>query len=195
MEHSRTTYVVLGILAFHDHQSGYHIRKTIETTVGYFWSESYGQLYPTLKRLLTQGLIKARETGSGRSSMEYSITAKGRTLLSNWLAEPYRDDPPRNEFLLKLFFANNAPAAVPIRHLRQFHERQKQALANMEQIDAIARKQNNNLPGFPYWMLTLSFGIAMTSAAVKWSETAIAALPAETDHAASAPQLHRKPAK
>ena len=49
MELSRTAYVVLGILAIHDNQSGYEIRKTIEQSVGFFWGESYGQLYPTLK--------------------------------------------------------------------------------------------------------------------------------------------------
>jgi len=51
MERSQTAYVILGILAIHDNQSGYEIRKTIQQSVGFFWGESYGQIYPTLKRL------------------------------------------------------------------------------------------------------------------------------------------------
>jgi DNA-binding PadR family transcriptional regulator len=47
MKQSQTSYVILGILAIHPNQSGYEIRQTIQQTVGFFWGESYGQLYPT----------------------------------------------------------------------------------------------------------------------------------------------------
>ena len=57
MKRSQTAYVILGILAIHDNQSGYEIRKTIQQTVGFFWGESFGQIYPTLKKLLADGLI------------------------------------------------------------------------------------------------------------------------------------------
>ena len=52
MEYKPTAFVILGILAIHPHQSGYEIRKTVQQTVGFFWGESYGQLYPTLKSLV-----------------------------------------------------------------------------------------------------------------------------------------------
>ena len=74
MELSRTAYVVLGILAIHDNQSGYEIRKTIEQSVGFFWGESYGQLYPTLKRLVDEGLITTDGADAGnRARRAYSI--------------------------------------------------------------------------------------------------------------------------
>ena len=57
MSQSQTSYVILGILAIHPHQSGYEIRKTIQQSVGFFWSESFGQIYPTLKRLNAEKLI------------------------------------------------------------------------------------------------------------------------------------------
>jgi DNA-binding PadR family transcriptional regulator len=31
--------------------SGYDIRKTVQESIRFFWSESYGQIYPALKRL------------------------------------------------------------------------------------------------------------------------------------------------
>jgi hypothetical protein len=37
--------------------SGYEIHKAIEDNFGSFWGESYGQIYPTLKRLAAEGLI------------------------------------------------------------------------------------------------------------------------------------------
>ena len=42
---------ILGLLLMHD-ASGYDIRKLAEGSIGHFWSESYGQIYPTLKRLV-----------------------------------------------------------------------------------------------------------------------------------------------
>jgi PadR family transcriptional regulator, regulatory protein AphA len=57
MKQRQTTYVILGILAIHHNQSGYEIRKTIQQTVGFFWGESFGQIYPTLKNLVADGLI------------------------------------------------------------------------------------------------------------------------------------------
>jgi len=87
-------------------QSGYDMRKTIQGSVGYFWGESYGQIYPMLRRLTAEGLIaQSGRGGKGRGGRrEYSLTAAGHARLQEWLAVPYRMDPPRDEFLLKLFF-------------------------------------------------------------------------------------------
>ena len=52
-----TEHVILGMLAF-EPMSGYAIRQAIRQSVALFWSESDGQLYPALKRLLNQGEIK-----------------------------------------------------------------------------------------------------------------------------------------
>src|SRR5580658_3785360 len=110
MVNKPTAHVILGILAIHPHQSGYEIRKTVQQCVGFFWGESFGQIYPTLKRLLADGLIVADASSSQTRPRrrEYSITAVGLSNLQKWLAVPFRDDPPRDEFLLKMFFANEA---------------------------------------------------------------------------------------
>jgi DNA-binding PadR family transcriptional regulator len=96
--------------------SGYDIRKAIESSVGYFWSESYGQIYPALKRLTTEGLITPSRSNSKprQRRQEYSLTDAGRASLQAWLAQPFQNDPPRNEFLLKLFFGREAPPSVCI---------------------------------------------------------------------------------
>ncbi len=124
MNYGRTAYVVLGILAIESGQSGYEIRKTIEGTVGFFWGESYGQLYPTLKKLTADVLITARKPKSG-TRQEYSITPAGRAALAKWLALPYRDDPPRDEFLLKLFFGHEAAPSIALAHLRDFQQKHR----------------------------------------------------------------------
>ena len=178
MERKQTNYVILGILAIHPHQSGYEIRRTIQQTVGFFWGESFGQIYPALKRLAAEGLIVPSSSGtSSRSNrQEYSLTPAGHICLQSWLALPYREDPPRDEFLLKLFFGHDAAPGVSISHLRRFEEKHRYMLATLEQLEPMARAYSSQNPGFPYWMLTLSFGKAQLRSALEWSESALAML-------------------
>jgi DNA-binding PadR family transcriptional regulator len=177
MEHKRTAYVILGILAIHDHQSGYEIRATIEQTVGFFWGESYGQLYPTLKRLVADELVVAggADTGS-RTRRSYSITAAGREVLKSWLAIPFRDDPPRDEFLLKLFFGQQAAPGISVGHIQAFQQKTRGFLDGLLELEKLAHAYNAHQPGFPYWMLTLTYGLGQLRAALVWSETALATL-------------------
>jgi DNA-binding PadR family transcriptional regulator len=177
MEHKRTTYVVLGILAIHDHQSGYEIRKTIEQSVGFFWGESYGQLYPTLKKLVAEELVVAEGEDTGaRSRRSYSITPPGRDALKQWLALPFRDDPPRDEFLLKLFFGEQADPGISVGHIRAFQQKARQFLNSMQELEKLAHAHNAHQPGFPYWMLTLNYGVGQLQAALAWSDSALATL-------------------
>jgi DNA-binding PadR family transcriptional regulator len=175
---SQTAYVILGLLSVEGRQSGYDMRKTIQGSVGYFWGESYGQIYPTLKRLAVEGLI----VGHGRAAkgrggrQEYSLTAAGRERLRDWLGVPYRDDPPRDEFLLKLFFGREAGPEVAERQVREFQEKNRRALATIEEIGRIGTARNAQHPHFRYWMLTLEFGLARIRAALEWSERALKVL-------------------
>jgi len=179
MKLNQTAYAILGILSFHPRQSGYHIRKTVETTVGFFWGESFGQIYPTLKRLTAEGLIVPDGAPTGpKNRLEYSLTLAGHACLEEWLAVPYRSDPPRDEFLLKLFFGGEAAPAVSMEHLRKFRERNQRLLATLEQVELLSAQQNANQPGYPFWMLTLSFGLVQVRSALAWSETALASLQA-----------------
>jgi DNA-binding PadR family transcriptional regulator len=169
---SQTAYVILGLLSVEGRQSGYDMRKTIQGSVGYFWGESYGQIYPALKRLAGEGLIVAAghaamgRAAKGRAAkgrggrQEYSLTAAGHARLREWLAVPYREDPPRDEFLLKLFFGREAGPEVSERQV----------------IGRIGTEKNAQHPHFRYWILTLEYGVARIRAALEWSERALEVL-------------------
>lgn len=193
MELSRTSYVVLGMLAVGGDRSGYDIRQAIESSVGYFWGESYGQIYPALKLLAAERLIKPGgkpdkpakrapkaknpQRDSGRKRRQaWRITAAGRSVLRDWLAAPFQNDPPRNEFLLKLFFGAEADPKVAVAHIHELERRNLESLRMMEQIEAIAPKANAGEPGLKYWMLTLRLGMAITRAALEWGKDALAEL-------------------
>src|SRR5437762_2611047 len=105
---SSTGYVILGFLGRRP-MSGYEIKSLVDKSTRFFWTASYGQIYPELRRLAEAGLIEgeARPQG-GRRRTVYRLTAAGHRELRDWLA----DDPHvlelRDEALLKLFFADSA---------------------------------------------------------------------------------------
>src|SRR5687767_64246 len=105
-----TRYVILGFLAQGTPLSGYDIRKLIGLTVGHFWNESFGQLYPELRRLTKSGLITAvaASAKARRRRISYRITAEGRRALAAWLKRPAAPERIRNELLLKVFFGRAA---------------------------------------------------------------------------------------
>jgi len=174
---SGTGYVILGALSIEPNLSGYDMRKGIEQSVGYFWGESYGQIYPTLKALTAQKLIQPVESKrAGRRRQEYAITEAGRERLHAWLALPFHNDPPRNEFLLKLFFGAQAAPGVALEHVKDLQERNRRALETLDAIEASVPKEGPPNPNLPYWMLTLSLGRAFTVAALEWGESALKTL-------------------
>jgi DNA-binding PadR family transcriptional regulator len=196
MKQNQTAWLILGMLSVEPNRSGYDIRKAVEASVSYFWHESYGQIYPTLRRLAAEGLIVARKPGAkGRPErQEYSLTAKGRARLEEWLAAPYRDHPIRSEFLLKLFFGRAAPPHVPAQHIRTCEERNRRQLATLVELEKLVRTKHRGNPHLPFWLLTLSWGICILRAAIGWSEQALRSLARKRTLAAprkTAPRLTR----
>lgn len=178
MGRNPTSYVILGLLSMQPDLSGYDIRKAVQGSIGYFWGESYGQIYPALKRLVDEGMIAPSGNGSkGRKQrQQYVLTEEGRACLQAWLALPFRNEPGRNEFLLKLFFAGEAGPEVAIAHLRDLQERNRRMLETLERIEASVPVQQPLSGQVPYRMLTLSLGKALTCAALQWGESALAEL-------------------
>ena len=87
-------YAILGVLSRRA-MSGYDVKKLIERSIAHFWSESYGQIYPSLNRLADEGLAeRRRERQRGKPDRHvYSLTSKGRAELLRWLALPARLSP------------------------------------------------------------------------------------------------------
>src|SRR6266446_5836030 len=80
---------LLGILSLRA-MSGYDIRKFVRENIGYIWKESYGQIYPMLKRMAAEGLVDVRvERNSGKPDRQvYSLTRAGHSELERWLGRP-----------------------------------------------------------------------------------------------------------
>lgn len=71
--------VLLGLLEI-EPLSGYDLGLVIRASVGHFWNESYGQIYPNLKRLEAEGFVTSKtERQKGKPDRRvYSITEWAR---------------------------------------------------------------------------------------------------------------------
>src|SRR5215467_13951747 len=110
---SQSQFAILGLLSF-EPMSGYDLKQLIAWSVGHFWREGYGQIYPTLQQLEKQRLVtKKTQRQKGKPDRNvYSLTPAGRERLEKWLNQPASPEIPRNELLLKLFFGQWVPAAI-----------------------------------------------------------------------------------
>src|SRR5260370_29727264 len=108
VELSPTGRVILGLIPF-GRRTGYDIKTFVDKTTRYFWAASYGQIYPELKRLEDQGLVRGRPEPSGRRARTaYELTDAGAAALEDWLAaaeEPLDEPPDRGK--LKPFFSDS----------------------------------------------------------------------------------------
>ena len=175
---AKTDFALLGLLTLGP-ASGYDLKRLTETSLRFFWNESFGQIYPALKRLEAQGLATAQPSPQrGRRARQvYAITDAGRATLKTWLAEPVDPQPPRLEILLKLFFGRQAGEPVNRRHLRGFRQRHQAMLAQLDAIQATLNTEHNRHPDLPFWLITLDFGRRMAQMALDWCDAAEASLP------------------
>ena len=99
-------FALLGLLA-ESPKYGYEIKRRFEGALGNVWSVSYGQLYPTLRRLAELGLV-TKKTEPGKKAADkniYSITEKGRRKMDEWLLKPLRCPyRVKDEFTLRFLF-------------------------------------------------------------------------------------------
>jgi PadR family transcriptional regulator AphA len=176
-EGGATSHALLGLLSLQP-MSGYDIRQLIPQSIGHFWSESYGQIYPGLKRLAAAGLVEQKtERQKGKPDRHlYSLTPEGRKQLQQWLKMPVIDEVPRNELLLKLFFGAHVSPGVSREHVAAYMEAQEKALKVYAATAKALRKEHADDPQLPYWLMTLSMGKHRSEALVKWCKETLAEL-------------------
>jgi DNA-binding PadR family transcriptional regulator len=106
------SYVVLGIVASRGPSTSYDMKKLVGTSISFFWTFPHAQLYREPQRLAKLGLLEEEQAEGGRRQRVFSITARGRQALDEWLATPGAADVEiRDPALLKLFFGRLAKKA------------------------------------------------------------------------------------
>ena len=166
-------YALLGLLQPKP-ASGYDLRKIFSSTSMKTYSDSPGAIYPALRRLERQGLIRGSiEEGAGlRRRQVFRLTPKGLGELKRWIALPIeRDDLTSGLKVVMLRFAFSERAIGPFAsleilksieaalgpHLRDLGEK-------LEQIRPVAPTSGR---------LALECGIRSYESLLQWTRDAI----------------------
>jgi PadR family transcriptional regulator AphA len=170
-ELGQSQYALLGLLSLCP-MSGYDLKQLSEWSVGHFWREGYGQIYPSLKRLAAAGLVRRKtEVNAGRPDRHvYTLTAAGRTKLEKWLHVAAEPDVPRNELLLKVFFGGLVPAKVSAQQVQEQMAECGRELEDLKATRARIERETGGHPQKPFWLMTLSYGEHMARARMEWCE-------------------------
>jgi DNA-binding PadR family transcriptional regulator len=173
---NRTTtldYALLGLLS-QSPQSGYDLRKIFESWALGSYSGSPGAIYPALRRLEREGLIKGEvdATTALRPKKVFRPTAAGRKTLREWLLrEIAREDVERRLDELMLRFAFHAvldSSRATRRFLQSF-------LSEVEDYLAALDRQRKQIPEETPLQarLALVAGIEQYRACARWARSAL----------------------
>lgn len=159
--------VILGLLS-HEPMTGYEIKKRIDSTLHFFWSGSFGSIYPTLNQLEKDGKVtKENISQNGREKISYSITEFGKESLKDWLYKPSEKDELRYETLLKLFFGNETGLNSMNKHIERFENKCKSELAILNMFAKNLEKALDN-DTHKHYYLTVKFGIKTYESYLNW---------------------------
>lgn len=97
-------HVLLGLLR--KPANGYQLKDKFNHSLRHFWAADLAQIYPTLKRLEQQGLLKSRRQASDKGPPRkiYRRTRKGERVLNQWISEGPETGRDRIGYLAQVFF-------------------------------------------------------------------------------------------
>jgi DNA-binding PadR family transcriptional regulator len=167
-----TARVILGMLKL-GVGTGYEIKKVIDTSTRFFWTASFGQIYPELKRLRKAGLVRAEQEPRGKVKRTvYSLTPKGEDALHEWLTDNQNVlFEIRDESLLRLFFGDVLSRDEVIANLRMQEQIFELVLERFREIEVTAKQGVAEGRVYPYF--ALRYGLDFITWAQDWyAETA-----------------------
>lgn len=169
------------ILGFLDYQpmTGYDLKKYFDQSVAHFWSATQSHIYKALEKLEEEGLVESQVIPQeGKPNRrEYRITEAGRTELRRWVITPLPPNPPREAWLIQIFFShlssNEEIAALLEARTKAIRER----LFVLRTAAQAAMDENAKEIGIErlrqLWQITLDYGIDYYEFELAWNEQAL----------------------
>jgi DNA-binding PadR family transcriptional regulator len=176
---------VLGLLkerAMH----GYELRKQLAQRLGFFWTVSFGSLYPTLRKMEKRGALdKVRPTELGhRRRQVYRITSSGEREFLELLEEGTSSAWEEEKFPLRLAFFRYLRPETRIRLLERRKDYLEDKLA--EGRRSLTRAERNH--GDTYTVSLMRHGCEVTERDITWLDELIAAERSSEESAGPAPE-------
>ena len=178
MRENRSQYAILSLLRLGP-MSGYDIKAACESFLSHFWAESFGSIYPILKKLEDRQQVRSSQDekqSGGRGRRVYQITAEGRKTLRKWLSQPPVQRSLRDELYLKLFSASFVPASIHRSHIEQLREQLTQLKQDLAKHMRELKDQYSSSPDYTCWRLVVRAGQLSCDARLKWCREALSEL-------------------
>ncbi|MDO4535219.1 MAG: PadR family transcriptional regulator [Clostridium perfringens] len=168
-------YAILGLLN-RQPMTGYDLGKEFNFQLAQFWNAKYSQIYPELKKLVSEDLIvyNIEISGDVLEKKLYSITEKGRKEFLDWLDKYHpMEATPKNIFRLRMYYSNNLDINTRINLLEHQLEQHKERISflysQMERYDDIPPLDSNAFGDY----LVLEGSIIREQGTIKWLENCI----------------------
>ncbi len=140
--------------------TGYDLKRRFQDPIGFFYRVSDGSLYPALKKLARDGLVRMRTERRGRRARKvYAITPRGREHFLKLLGEPSAPLFVHDEAQVKVYFGQHDPRAA-LEHLRRMRRTDLESAAALRQLLAQMEREHET----PFRKLMLELGLAITIA-------------------------------
>jgi DNA-binding PadR family transcriptional regulator len=166
-------YALMGLLQGKP-SSGYELRKIFSSTSMRSYSDSPGAIYPALRRLERQSLIRGTiEEGAGlRRRQRFRLTPKGVAALKAWIARPVtREDlvAGQSEILLRFAFSEQTAGVTgSLELLTSFEAALKPYLAGLrEELQASRGAMSGS------GRMAFECGVRQTECLLEWAQHAI----------------------
>lgn len=151
---------------------GYELRKQLSQKLGFFWTVSFGSLYPTLKKLERRGVVEktSRDEKTPRRRQVYAITPTGEQEFIELLAGGASSSWEEEKFPLRLAFFQYLRPETRIRLL----ERRKLYLEDKLDIGRASLKRANRGRADSYTVSLMRHGLDSTERDIAWLDELIA---------------------
>jgi len=107
-------YALLALLTAQP-MTGYDLAKAFHGSVGHVWQAPDSQIYPELRRMQSDGLLRGEDVAWGQRGIktQYTITDEGVAALRTWMSQPLAYSPERDPAHLRAAYLEwtDPPAA------------------------------------------------------------------------------------
>ena len=180
-------HILLGML--NQPASGYDLKRDFEQQLRHYWSADLAQIYPTLKRLESKGLLTSyrKPSSQGPPRKIYSRTPSGDQALQQWLTDGPEVHTDRLSWLAQVGFLN----ALPFDQQQTFLlELRDEFIQHSEELATIEHHWQAQDPQFPdrldaesfFSHCTLRLGLMKYATIVEWCDQCLERLNQFQDH-------------
>ena len=177
-------YGLLGLLNY-GNMTGYDLDKAFKDSLSFIWTGDTSQIYRELNAMEKSGWLTSEiviQTDKPNKKV-YHITETGKQALLQWLAGNNNGVDEmfqiRSAFLMRLFFAGDAPIEQTVKMVRSYRDKCREVLQEMAATPESIKKYQvliEHPERADYWRLAAMFGRTYYEASIQWAETALSIL-------------------